>query len=472
MSFETVDVQVAGPSYQSRSRPVSSQATINFYQQFDESGKEPFIIHSWPGQDLVGSVAGRDRGQHVMSGIRYRIAGSTLYEIKSDGTHTDRGTILGSSRCIIADDGTNMFIVNAGNVQQYNASTTTLSSVTDADIVGSIAVAFLNNQFIYTKPDLFIISDVGDGSTASGLNAAQAESQPDDLVRAYVFDGIANMMGTATNEPWWNDGTNTPPFSRIDAQITSIGLAALHSVASNDDFMYWLGDDRQVYQGTNSSRERITSIGVAHALESYTTVSDAVAWTMTLEGQNFYVLNFPVENVTWVLNESLGKNGWFQLSGDTEGGRYNSTSYSYVNGEHFLADLSNGNYYQLNLNTFTNNGETIHRTRTMSSIHGGMIGHRGKRVKMSRFELIMEMGVGTITGQGENPRVMAEASYDGGKSFDPIGWARIGRLGETNIRAEWWNLESFYDLIIRITTSDPVDYTIISGAIDLKLAGR
>ena len=108
----------------------------------------------------------------------------------------------------------------------------------------------------------------------------------------------------------------------------------------------------------------------------------------------------------------------------------------------------------------------------MSSIHGGMIGHRGKRVKMSRFELIMEMGVGTITGQGENPRVMAEASYDGGKSFDPIGWARIGRLGETNIRAEWWNLESFYDLIIRITTSDPVDYTIISGAIDLKLAGR
>ena len=158
MAFETVDVQVAGPSYQSRSRPVSSQATINFYQQFDESGKEPFVIHSWPGQDLVGSVTGKDRGQHVMSGIRYRIAGNTLYEVKSDGTHTDRGTILGSSRCIIADDGTNMFIVNAGNVQQYNASTTTLSSVTDPDIVGSIAVGFLDNQFIYTKPPLFVIS--------------------------------------------------------------------------------------------------------------------------------------------------------------------------------------------------------------------------------------------------------------------------------------------------------------------------
>jgi hypothetical protein len=84
----------------------------------------------------------------------------------------------------------------------------------------------------------------------------------------------------------------------------------------------------------------------------------------------------------------------------------------------------------------------------------------------------MEMGVGTISGQGENPRVMIEASYDGGKSFDPGTWMRTGRLGETNLRAEWFNLTSFYDLIIRITTTDPVNYTIISGAIDLRLAGR
>ena len=84
----------------------------------------------------------------------------------------------------------------------------------------------------------------------------------------------------------------------------------------------------------------------------------------------------------------------------------------------------------------------------------------------------MEMGVGLISGQGEDPKIMIEASYDGGKSFGPGTWMRIGRLGETNIRAEWWNLFSFYDLIIRITTSDPVAYSIQSGAIDIRLAGR
>ena len=474
MAFQTKPVPVAGPSYQSRSRPLSSQSTINFYQQFDESTKESFILHSWPGQILNGFVTGAfDRGQHVMARVKYRVGRNTLYEIEDDGTHIDRGTIPGNERCIFANDGDNMFIVSAGIVQQYVASTQVLSTVTDVDIVGSVAVDFLNSQFIYTKPNLFIISDVGDGSTASGLNAAQAESQPDDLVRAFVFDGIAQMMGEATKEPWYNDGTSTPPFARIDAQITSVGLGSLHSVASNDNFMYWLGDDRQIYQGTNSGEQRISSIGIAHAIEGYDTVDDAVGWTMTLEGQHFYVITFPDEDDTWVLNEGLGKNGWLQISSGTSGGKYNSTSHSSVNGESFFADQNNGNYYKLDINTFTNSGETIKRARVMSAIHGGLLGPQftSKRIQMSRFELDVEFGVGVLSGQGEDPKIMIEASYDGGKSFEAGTWMRIGRLGETNLTARWDNLKSFYSLIIRITTSDPVQYTIISGTISLRLAG-
>ena len=472
MSFQTAPIDVVGPSYQSRSRPLSSQSTINFYQEFDESGKTPTVLHSWPGELLIGSVTGADRGQHVMAGVRYRVAGTSLYKIESTGAHTDLGIIAGAARCIFANDGENMFIVNAGNVQQYNSASNTLSTVTDVNIVGSVAVDFLNNQFIYTKPDLFIISDVGNGASASGLNAAQAESQPDDLIRAYVFDGVANMMGEHTNEPWYNSGTGSPPFDRIDAQITSIGLAGIHAIDSNDNFMYWLGDDRQVYRGTRSTAQRISSIAISHAIEGYDVVSDAIGWTMTLEGQNFFILTFPSANKTWAVNETLGRDGWFELSSGLDEGLYNATSHSYLNGSHYVADRLNGNLYELDLDTFTNNGDTIRRVRTMSSISGVLIGQPGKRIQMSRFELILETGVGLITGQGVDPQIMIEASYDGGKSFDAGTWMKIGRLGETNIRAEWFSLKSFYDLVIRISTSDPVHYTIMTGAIDWRLAGR
>jgi hypothetical protein len=84
----------------------------------------------------------------------------------------------------------------------------------------------------------------------------------------------------------------------------------------------------------------------------------------------------------------------------------------------------------------------------------------------------METGVGVISGQGDNPQIMIEASYDGGRTWTHGGWARTGRLGEYVIKVEWFNLKSFYDLILRISTSDPVNYSVFSGTIDLRLAGK
>lgn len=472
MSFQTFQVNIVGPSYQVRSKPLSSQSTVNMYQEFDESGRSQVSLQSWPGQVLLGSVLGADRGMHKMANVVYRVAGGFLYEVSSTGEHIERGPIAGESRCIFSNDGENLFIVSAGLVYQYNSQTKEATAVTDPDIVGSNAVSFLNNQFIYTKPNLFIVSDVGNGASASGLNAAQAESQPDDLTYAYVFGQVVYMIGEESVEPWYNSGAGSPPFERIDTQIISVGTAALHSVASNDNFMYWLGDDRQVYQATSGTQNRVSSIAIAHAMESYADVSDAIGMTLTLEGQNFYILTFPSANKTWAISEGLGDNGWFELSAGTQTGKYNITSIETLNGIHYGADETSGALYRLSLDAYDNDGEIMQRIRTSGSIHGGLAGALGKRVQMSRLEVIMEMGVGTISGQGEDPRVMIEASTDGGKSFGAGEWMRIGRLGETNVRAEWFSMMSFYDLIVRLTITDPVPITIQSAAIDARLAGR
>jgi hypothetical protein len=473
--FKTVPITVSGPSYQLRSRPLSSQSTINFYQEYSTAAKATVSLQSWAGQVLFGSApSGTDRGQHVMSNVTYRIVGSDLFRVDSLGNHVDKGFVGGTDRCTFADNGTDLFICNtdASGVYKYSNATDELTEVTDSNIVGSIAVTFLNGQFIYTKPNLFIVSDVGNGAVASGLNAGQAESQPDDLVRAYAFNQVLYMIGERTVEPWQNTGIGLPPFARIDAQIIQIGTAATNSINNNDNYLYWLGDDRQIYRTTGGSTERITSIAIAHAIEGYTTVDDALAWTITLEGQNFYVITFPTEGVTWALNESLGQDGWFQLSAGDDGGEYNAASYSYVMGNHYVGDKSTGDLYKLCISEYTNNGEPIKRVRTMGSISGELFQMNGKRLQMSRFELILETGVGTVTGQGDDPQIMIEASYDGGRSFTAGEFMNIGRLGETNARALWWNMTSFYDLIIRITTSDPVSYTIQSGAIDIRMVGR
>jgi hypothetical protein len=405
-----------------------------------------------------------------MAEVEFRVVGNTLYQVDSTGTHTSRGTIPGAARCIFANDGVNLFIVTGTSVFWYDGST--VVQVTDPDIDGSKAVTIINNQFVYTKDTLYVVSDVGDGSSASGLNAAGAEVSPDNLVRAYTFDQVVYLLGERTVQLIYNSGVGSPPFDNVEGSLISIGCAAIHSVANTKDAIYWLGSDRSVYRARGGAEERISSTAIANAVEGYDRVDDAFAYTFVFQGKEFYAIDFPDAQQTWCLNEELGTDGWFELSAGTEGGDYNIASLVNVFGKNLIGDKATGDLYELDINRFDNNGAVYQRRRVLASISGENIGNRGKRMQMSRFELIMEMGVGLITGQGEDPKIMLEYSTDGGKSWREGDWLRIGRLGETNIRAEWWSMISFYDLMIRITTSDAVDYSIYSGSIDIRLAGR
>lgn len=477
MPFETIPLNISGPSAEHRDSSLSSQFTQNFYPELMRGGKSEFTTQSFPGQSLFGSTAGADRGEWEMQNIGYRVSGGTLFEVESNGNHVSRGTIPGIARCTFADDGKNMIICSAGVVQQYTQSTQTLITVTDSNIVGSTAVSFLNNKFFYTNVDIaagvdFVVSNVGDGTTASGLNAGAVEDDPGKLIRAYAFEDRMYMFTERTTPIYWNNGDSQPPLVPVEGRvIEKIGLDALHSVAHTDKFIYWLGDDKMIYKAISGNAQPISSIPIAHAIEGYSVTSDAVGYTFRMEGQNFYVLTFPSENKTWCLSESLGIDGWFNLSADTNRGKYNATSHMFVYNKHLLADELNGNLYKLDINAFSNDTLTIQRVRTLASIHGGLIGQPGKRIEMSSFELIMKKGVGLITGQGEDPKIIIEYSVDGGVSFKQGQFVRIGRLGETNLKVKWDNMDSFYDLIIRMTTSDPVYYSLQSASIELRLAG-
>lgn len=477
MTFKRFPLNIAGPTSQHRDSSLSSQFTQNFYQEVMRGGRSEISIQSFSGQKLFGSGSGADRGSWEMQGIAYRVAGTILYEVDSAGVHTSRGAISGTQRCTFADDGRNLIICSAGNVWQYTQSTNALVLVTDVNIVGSTAVTFLNNKFIYTNVNIaggvdFVVSNVGDGTTASGLNAAAVEDDPGSLIRAYAFEDLIYMFTEKTTPLYWNNGDSQPPLDPVTGRvIEKIGLGALHSVANTDEYIYWLGDDRTIYSAISGNAQPISTIPISHAIEAYATVSDAVGYTFRMEGQNFYLLTFPAEGKTWCLNESLGADGWFNLSNDTNRGAYNATSFMRAYDKNLVADQTNGNLYQLDVNTYTNNGTSIQRIRTMSSVHAGLVGEPGQRIQMSKFEIIMKRGVGLITGQGEDPQIIVEYSTDGGLSFEHGESVKVGRLGATDIRVEWFSMMSFYDLIVRLTTSDPVYYSIHSAAIDARAAG-
>jgi len=473
MPYTTLPINISGPTYRDRSRPLSSQETRNIYHELVESGKEQYVLKSFPGQKSFGSAtAGEDRGQHQMREVGYRVIGTDLYEISNTGTHTNRGDVPGTDRCIIASDGINMFLVANGIVSQYSSATNLVTAVTDVNIVGAISVDFINNQFVYTFPQLTVFSVVGDGSTALGTNAVNSEINGDDLVRDYVFDQTLYRFGTRSCPNWWNSGVGTPPFTRIEGQQVATGLAAKHSITSSRSYIYWLGTDLQVYRARSGQEEPISSAVVSGEIQGYAKIDDAFGEVFTIDSKTMYLLTFPTENKTWCLSEELGVNGWFELSEGITSNRYNAGSIVEVYNKVLIGDRSNGSLYELDFSTYDQGGSTWRRRRVIGSVNGDAFKQKGKRVKIKRMEFLLETGVGLSTGQGSDPKIMLEYSTDGGRSWKTGSWLRIGRQGETNVRAEWFTIKSFYDMMVRLTTSDPVALNLYSAAVDIKLSGR
>lgn len=473
MAYTTVNVNITGPSYKSRSKPLSSQQTKNWYPQLNEQGKDKFVLMPFPGLKLIGNAIGLDRGLTRVAEIVYQVKGIVLFRIDSDGTHTALANVPGTDRCIFANDGINLFIVSDLKVYKYDTGQDTLVQVTDPNITGSKSVDFINNQFIYTKDKFSTVSDVGDGASASGLNVVGEETLPDDLVRDFVFDEVIYRCGVRSIVGWFNSGVGSPPIEKLQGRIFTTGLAAINSIASNDNAFYWLGDDFAIYRSSRGNKERVSTDAISNELQSYPSIDDALGYTFTFEGQNFYAISFPSGNKTFVLSESLGESGWFEISSGTDDGVYQGTSFIDAYNKILVADKENGNIYELDLSTYQNSDDVLQRTRVTQSVDATLIGGSKKdRIGMSNVTIEMETGVGVIAGQGDNPRIMIEHSDDGGRTWSSGTWARVGRLGEFVLLVEYDDLGTFYSRIFRISTSDPVNYSVYSASIDLRFAGK
>lgn len=464
-----IPINLTGGTYKHNSLPLSAQSTVNFWPQLqqDQGTKSQYILESFPGKTLFGTATGdKNRGMFEHLGVVYKVTDTTLYTVDSTGTHTSRGTIPGTDRCIIVGIGSSVVIVTGGVPYVWNGSS--LSTVSDGDLESPNSCAHLNNQILYDGTGgRFCSSDVGDATSINALNYATAESDADNLLRIYVHDQIAYMMGDKTIEPWWNSGIGKPPFDRIEGGIIQVGLGALHSVANSNNQVYFVANNNQIYAMKGSTAEPVSTLALAIELATFDTIDDAIGFCYNIYGQWFYEVTFKDANRTFCYPEG---GEWFELSSGTSGGRNIADSYCFAFRKHLVADANSGNIYELDEDNHTENDDTIVRIRDSAPLHGGLIkGAAGKTLTMNWLELILEVGVGTLSGQGIDPVVMLSFSDDGGHSFSTEMWATIGRTGQFQYKVRWDALGSFESRIVRIRVSDPVHYCIYSAVADIEV---
>ena len=455
-----VNLPAIGQAYKHPDLALSAQVTKNWYPEINLETSVVVSLQPFPGAVLFSAGSGKDRGMTVWGGMLYKVTGTTLYKVSSDGVQTSIGTIPSSGRCTFPASTEFLVIVSSGNAFVYNGST--LSQIADTDLESPNYGTYLNQQWIYQGAGArFAVSDAGQPDQINGLNYAAAESEGDDLVRPVVFNQVLYLFGETNTESWYNSGAGNPPFDRIDGGIVQKGLGAADSVSFNDQFMYFLGDDRMVYQMAGAQAGQISTIPIATAFQNYASVADAVGFCFTHNGQDFYQIN--VDQDAWVFNQGAG--GWFQLTVGINEAKHPATSFAAAYNKNLIAD--GGNILELTSSSNTYNGEPVIRERISGLISGETFGPSfiGRRGFMSRLEIIIK-GVPPL---GDAPQIMLSWSDDAGYTWSNERILECGVLGNYTFKAVAHQLGSFYDRVIKIRISDNSNYSIhrVTGDIDV-----
>lgn len=464
-----VPFKFTGQSGTHKAKQFSSEKTQNMYLDFSESAARQGA-HDFPGLKLFANGGGADRGWHEMAGVLYVAQGTALYRVEAGGGLTSLGSVPGNDRAIFADDGTNLYFVANGALYKYNG--TSISTVSQSVIGSPSWVAYINKQFILGGDgQTYAVSNVGDGNTWNALNVQDAEVSPDDLIRGYVFTQLVYMLGAKSTEPHYNSGVGNPPFDRQDTALVNVGIAGKHAVTNTDSFMYFLGDDRKFYQVIGASSRPIPSANVSDDVDAFSVVSDCIASSVTVHGQNFVLFSFPTASKTYLYSETY--NYWVDVASGTDlpTGRWRGNSVRNCYGKALAVDYATGDIYELDKNTFTDNSEARLRIRELPSFTGALINRPGSRITVGRVKFNMQVGVGLATGQGSDPVIMCQLSPDGGETWRAERQVSIGVAGNYTQSVSFDDFCTGYEVKCRVLFTDPVLLSIFDGVVELEAAG-
>lgn len=461
----TVRFPIVGPTYTNRSLPVSSQITRNFYIEVNPQGNELVSLMPFPGLPLFATAGnGVNRGTGTFKDIFYTISGSGLFSVNRGGVATLIGTIPGSGRCNLQSDGNNL-VIATGESKPLAWDGTTLTQGTDVDLPNASTVVYLNRRVIYDGNNTDVaFADLDDPLSVNSANVTQTDTHPDNMLAGFSHQQQYFACCQESIEPYFNSGVGNPPYTLVTNSVKEIGIHAIHSIGQNKQFTYFLGSDLTPYRLSGLTLQPIGNPAIGQAISKYRDASDAYGMCFTLDEQEFYLISFPIGNETWLYGEESGL--WTNLAFGTDGSQHLISSHEFIYDKHLVADRRNSNIYELDFDTFTDNGDTIQHIRDTITVDGETFGRPDARVFMDRLRLRIEPGTSLVSAASQ---MIMQYSDDNGQTFSSERFASVGDQGEYGWIVEWLDLGMFYRRMFRFTMSDDIKWVLISASTDVEL---
>ena len=442
------------------------------------------VLFGTPGivQIATTGSSGTDanRGSWDLAGIPYYVNGGNLYRLDRSFvsgvetfTTTNLGTISGSGRVSMADNGTQLMVLVPGGKGYIYTTTGGLSEITDPDFSANgnpQHVVYIDGYFACTTDTKkWIVSSLNDGTAWSALDFGSAESDPDPIVAPIVYNNQIYLTGGETTEGSQNIGGSGFPFQRSGLYLDK-GCYAPFTLVSTNQMFFMIGGGKNekaavlAYQG--GQFVKVSNDAVDNVLNGYSDNELNAAFSMAWGDRGQYFVSFSFTDRTLIYN--MTTNLWHEAkssiiddNGDTQQVRWRVNSLVTAYGYTLVADSQDGRIGRIDPNTYTEYSMSIIRLFSVQPLYNS-----GKSFRIPKIELTMEAGVGNSVC--EKPVISLAISEDG-KIYDYERTRYIGSIGKYGQRTIWrknGRVPKFG--IFQFRLSDPVKPVVIKLEVDIK----
>lgn len=474
-----------GGSGVAQSPILDCEETINFYEERLPSKENDNVsaLFPTPGFTTWATVADvGSRAALVANGRLFMVIGSGFYEFDQNGTATKRNAALplgidANPAQIIFNGivGGQLGIASGGNFYFYDLTSNVITQV--AALTGKctqIAYAAGFGLAFDVNTGKVQLSNLNDLSVFNAGIFFQRSLFSDPYQAMFVdANNLVWLLGTDTFEVRYNSGVGTQPFIPLSGLVGAYGIVAPFAFSQTGLGNFWLARNPQgvgqFVMSRGNSPQVVSSYAFNTAVAGYLRagrITDAEVLSYQQEGHTFLVPSFPSSQAampttptTWAYDaegQGWAKRGrWTGSHWDIWAPRVHVFAFN----KHLVGDRATGLVSVMDTSTPTEiDGSGIVRERTTPAINSE---HR--RVPIDNLELLMDVGLGTPSGQGADPTATLRVSVDGGRTFGNERRAGFGRMGEYGRRVYWSRLGAPASLVARVRITDPVPTRVVGA---------
>lgn len=325
-----------------------------------QSGISAGYLRQAEGLVEFGEGDATDRGGIEWNNVLYRVIGSKLVKITSDGLISIIGDVGNNGKEVSFTYSFDRLAI-ASNGDLFYLQGSTLTQVTDPDLGVALDVVWVDGYFMTTDGEYLVVTELSDPTSVDPLKYGSSEADPDPIKALLKIRNEVYALNRYTIEIFDNVGGSDFPFARVESAQIEKGVVGTHACSEYLGGIAFVGGGKNesiaIWLGGNATANKLSTKEIDRLIAEEYNVENIVLETRI--DKTHQLLYVHLSNKTLVY-DAIASNAlqipiWFIL--DTNGSQYKAKNFIWCYDKWIFGDPTSNKIGYLDESVNTHFGE-------------------------------------------------------------------------------------------------------------------